>query len=140
MIFCSYLPSRPCIFYTMHRYRINYFLTFTTLHFIHDEKFRHTLAYEIIVSKKSPEYSIFENKKVNLTDNFHTFRQELELLHQEVSSNNLFVTSKNETTNSPIHKFKKLHKGQRAFLNPFLMVFYFIFITLKNILSLAFSF
>ena len=28
---------------------------------------------------------------------------------------NLFVTSKNETTNSPIYKFKVLHKGQRAF-------------------------
>ena len=31
------------------------------------------------------------------------------------SINNLFVTSKNETTNSPIHEFKVLHKGQRAF-------------------------
>ena len=28
---------------------------------------------------------------------------------------NLFVTSKNETTNSPIHKIKVLHKYQRAF-------------------------
>ena len=28
---------------------------------------------------------------------------------------NLFVTSKNETTNSPIHEFKVLHKDQRAF-------------------------
>ena len=28
---------------------------------------------------------------------------------------NLFVTSKNETTNSPIHEFKVLQKGQRAF-------------------------
>ena len=28
---------------------------------------------------------------------------------------NLFVTSKNETTNSPIHKFKVLHKSQGAF-------------------------
>ena len=28
---------------------------------------------------------------------------------------NLCVTSKNETTNSPIHGFKVLHKGQRAF-------------------------
>ena len=26
-----------------------------------------------------------------------------------------FVTSKNETTNSPIHEFNVLHKGQRAF-------------------------
>ena len=31
--------------------------------------------------------------------------------------NNLFVTSKNGTTNSPIHEFKVLHKGQRAFWN-----------------------
>ena len=30
-------------------------------------------------------------------------------------TSNLFVTSKNETTNSPIHEFKVLHKGQRAF-------------------------
>ena len=29
-------------------------------------------------------------------------------------TNNLFVTSKNENTNSPIHEFKVLHKGQRA--------------------------
>ena len=36
---------------------------------------------------------------------------------------NLFVTSKNETTNSPIHQFKVLHKGQRAFKTPFLMVY-----------------
>ena len=28
---------------------------------------------------------------------------------------NLFVTSKKKTTNSPIHEFKVLHKGQRAF-------------------------
>ena len=27
----------------------------------------------------------------------------------------LFVTSKNETMNSPIHEFKVLHKGQRVF-------------------------
>ena len=26
-----------------------------------------------------------------------------------------FVTSKNETTNSPIHEFKVLHRGHRAF-------------------------
>ena len=41
-------------------------------------------------------------------------------------------------TNSPIHEFKVLQKGQRAFWNPFLMVYYFLFITLKNILSLDF--
>ena len=29
--------------------------------------------------------------------------------------NNLFVTSKNETRNSPIHEFNVLHRGQRAF-------------------------
>ena len=28
---------------------------------------------------------------------------------------NLFVTSKNKTTNSPIHEFKVLDKGQRVF-------------------------
>jgi len=53
---------------------------------------------------------------------------------------NLFVTSKNEATNSPIHEFKVLHKDQRVFQKPFLMVYYFLFKTLKNILSLAFSF
>ena len=31
------------------------------------------------------------------------------------NSSNLFVTSKNETTNSPIHEFKVLHNGQRVF-------------------------
>ena len=35
--------------------------------------------------------------------------------------NNLFVTSKNETTNSPIHEFKVLHKGQRAFYRLIIM-------------------
>ena len=34
---------------------------------------------------------------------------------------------KNESTNSPIHESKVLHKGQRAFYNPFLMVYYFLF-------------
>jgi hypothetical protein len=38
----------------------------------------------------------------------------------------------NETTNSPIHEFKELNKGQRAFSNPFLMMYYFLFITLKS--------
>ena len=28
---------------------------------------------------------------------------------------NLFVTSKDKTTNSPIHELKVLHKGKRAF-------------------------
>ena len=32
-----------------------------------------------------------------------------------MQTNNLFVTSKNETTNSPIHEFKVLYKGQRTF-------------------------
>ena len=31
---------------------------------------------------------------------------------------NLFMTSKNETTNPPIHEFKVLHKGQ-SFETPF---------------------
>ena len=34
---------------------------------------------------------------------------------QRLDSNNLFVPSKNKTTNSPIHEFKVLHKGQRTF-------------------------
>ena len=45
---------------------------------------------------------------------------------------NLLVTSKNETTNSPIHEFKVLHKDQRAFKTPFLTVYYFLFITFKR--------
>ena len=38
--------------------------------------------------------------------------------------NNLFVTSKK--TKPPIHEFKVLQKGQRVFLNPLLMVYYFL--------------
>ena len=30
-------------------------------------------------------------------------------------TNNLFMTSKNKTMNSPIHEFKVLQKGQQAF-------------------------
>ena len=45
---------------------------------------------------------------------------------------------KNETLYSPIHEFKVLHKDQRAFWNPFLMMYYFFFITLKDISSLDF--
>ena len=55
---------------------------------------------------------------------------------------NLFVTSKNETTNSPIHEFKVLHKGQ-SLLNPLfngVLIISYLHITLKNILSLAFTF
>ena len=55
-------------------------------------------------------------------------------------NNNLFVISKNETMKSPIREFKVLQKGQRAFYNPFLKMYYFLFMTLKNILSLAVSF
>ena len=43
--------------------------------------------------------------------------------------NNLFVTSKNETANSPIHEFKVLHKDQRAFKSPFSKVYYFLLMT-----------
>ena len=52
---------------------------------------------------------------------------------------NMFVTSKkrnHEFINSPIYEPKVLKKGQR----PFLMVYYFLFITLKNIFILYFSF
>ena len=42
------------------------------------------------------------------------------------SSFNLFVTSKNEITNSPIHEFKVLHKGQRAFYSLSIIVYYFL--------------
>ena len=45
----------------------------------------------------------------------------------------------NQKTKQRIHEIKVL-QGQRAFKNPFYMVYYFIFITLKNILSLDFSF
>ena len=38
------------------------------------------------------------------------------------------MTSKNETTISPIHEFKVLHKGMTAFSNPFLMVYYLFII------------
>ena len=51
----------------------------------------------------------------------------------------MFAASKNETTNSTIHELKALQKGQSLW-KPFLMVYYFLFITLKDILSLAFLF
>ena len=51
---------------------------------------------------------------------------------------NLFVTSKIEFSNSSILEFKVLHKSQRVFYNPFLMMYQFLFITLRNILSLIF--
>ena len=62
-----------------------------------------------------------------LTHNFETKQRHKDIMlvsswvqiQQRVShttkSHNLFVTSKNETTNSPIHEFKVLHKGQRVF-------------------------
>ena len=62
---------------------------------------------------------------------------------QEKHKCNLFVTSKNEITNSPIHQLTNLKcciKARESFKTPFLMVYYFLSITLKNILSLAFSF
>ena len=40
---------------------------------------------------------------------------------------------KHKTTNSRIHEFKVLQRGQITFWNPFLMVCYFLFLTLKNI-------
>ena len=49
----------------------------------------------------------------------------------------MFVTSKNETTNLPIYEFKVLHKGQRAFQNPFLMVIISYLLIKKTYLSLA---
>ena len=54
-------------------------------------------------------------------------------LHRSRHTYNLFITSKNEATNSPIHEFKVLHKDQRGFQTPFLTVYYFLCITLKNI-------
>ena len=45
----------------------------------------------------------------------------------------LFVTSQNQATNLPINEFKVLHKSQRAFL----MVYYSLFIILKNIFFFA---
>ena len=48
---------------------------------------------------------------------------------------NMFVTTKkqnHEFTTLPIHEFKVLQKGQRAFQNPFLMLYYFLFLTLKT--------
>ena len=40
-------------------------------------------------------------------------------LFSKVDSNNLFVTSKNETTNLPIYELKVLHKGKNSFKTPF---------------------
>ena len=44
-----------------------------------------------------------------------------------------------EFSYSLIHKFELLHKCQGAFM-AFIMVYYFLFITLRNIVGLAFSF
>ena len=51
---------------------------------------------------------------------------------------NWITCSWHQKTKPPIHEFKVLHKSQRAFQTPFLVVYYFLFITLKNILSFAF--
>ena len=45
---------------------------------------------------------------------------------------NLFMTSKNETTISPIHE-KCCIKAREPFKTPFSIVYFFLFITLKNI-------
>ena len=67
-------------------------------------------------------------------------RQSASISTVSIISCNQFETSKNETMNFPIHQFKVLHNGQRAFWNPFRMGHFFFFITLKYILCLAFSF
>ena len=54
--------------------------------------------------------------------------------------NNLFVTSKNETTNSPIHEFKVLHKAQRAFLKCLFNGALCLIFTLKKIKARLFHF
>ena len=44
---------------------------------------------------------------------------------------------KTETTNSPNHEFNVVQKGQQTFRKPFIMVNYFLCITLKNIFTLS---
>ena len=50
-----------------------------------------------------------------------------------IKSINLFVTSKNDFSNSPILQFKNLkYCIKKSLLKPLLMVYEFLFITLKN--------
>ena len=99
MSFFSYEHTKSCEF--IHK---KY-----TLIYVHNDVH---IMFHIIERK-----TIFELRRVSL------------LIHNMVNSNmklhlnfylnnftyNLFVTSKNETTNSLIHEFKALYKGQRAF-------------------------
>ena len=60
--------------------------------------------------------------------------------NHKIITNNLFLKSKNETTNSPIHKFKITAKRLTSLLNPLYINALFLIQYFKNILSLAFSF
>ena len=54
-------------------------------------------------------------KLMNLSQKYNLLANMLKTHEHIAQAYNLFVTSKNETKNSPIHEFKVLHKGQRAF-------------------------
>ena len=75
---------------------------------------------------------LFEKKLIIKTCDFQPFCF--------LNKSNRFVTSKNENTNSPTHKFTNLKcciKAREPFKTPFLMVCYFFFLIFKIILSLA---
>ena len=57
----------------------------------------------------------YSNHLVNLQNGHGKSIQRIQVRKPKQSNNNLYVTSKNEFSNSLIHELKVLHKTQRAF-------------------------
>ena len=104
--------------------------TSITITCIKTSNFTVKLTYIIII--KSKHVCVCEHMKNNCFLCFRVLIKAIFWFKKCYLVFNLFVTSKNETTNSPIHNVKVLHKGQEAFKSPFLMVYYFLSITLKT--------
>ena len=127
----SFIASRCC--------RLGvWILIYTTLDF-----YQGTLILLLLIGSNLCE--IFLTSKVLNEMKNHTASAKSMLSRASLASRkryiyNLFVTSKIEFSNPPILEFKVLHKSQRALQNPFLMVYKFLFITLKNSVSLIFLF
>ena len=91
--------------------------------------FSFSAAFQIY--KKDIDISIFKRQVLSVQKKILISKTKLFTVQTELIFL-LFVTSKNQITNSPINEFKVLHTGQRAFENPYLMEYYFLFITLKE--------